>query len=358
MIPKMLTKTIPQINSIYSCRTNLAAHSYIFRTLVEFLNLGNQQPAPHKQSAFKSVRLFLTGEWGMIWGRVGAVTSAQAWVIVWDFLVECICLVGCVILTIKHNFKPTLIYTFKLFEIYKLNLKKKNSVGITNCVVIFIGYNIFYSFVLLCIVINYTTEEINAYLNALFFLSNLQSTVPTASWKSKISRFWFKFKQFYFCDNCFFNVNYSKTINFLSECQMKRGYWRALFSESNNSCVTTFCVSSTMMLSLTIYLTLMCQNVESNPGPPKAVTSTLSILTYNCNGLGDPKKLKRLLLKLNVLVNKGCIVFLQETHIVDTKYLEMIWKHSFLSNCIKTNSAGVIILYNKQYDLVHEYSDG
>jgi exonuclease III/ribosome-associated translation inhibitor RaiA len=83
----------------------------------------------------------------------------------------------------------------------------------------------------------------------------------------------------------------------------------------------------------------------------------LSILTYNCNGLGDPKKLKRLLLKLNVLVNKGCIVFLQETHIVDTKYLEMIWKHNFLSNCVKTNSAGVIILYNKQYDLVHKYAD-
>jgi exonuclease III len=85
--------------------------------------------------------------------------------------------------------------------------------------------------------------------------------------------------------------------------------------------------------------------------------STLSILTYNCNGLGDPKKLKRLLIKLNVMVNKGCIVFLQETHIVDSKYLEMIWKHGFLSNCVKTNSAGVIILYNKQYDLVHKYAD-
>ncbi len=35
----------------------------------------------------------------------------------------------------------------------------------------------------------------------------------------------------------------------------------------------------------------------------------------------------------------------------------MIWKHSFLSNCVKTNSAGVIILYNKQYDLVHKYAD-
>jgi exonuclease III len=110
------------------------------------------------------------------------------------------------------------------------------------------------------------------------------------------------------------------------------------------------------MLSLMIYLTLLAQGIESQPGPVSK-RSTFSILTYNCNGLGDPKKLKRLLIKLNVLVNKGCIVFLQETHIVDTKYLEMIWKHSFLSNCIKTNSAGVIILFNKEYDLVHKFAD-
>jgi hypothetical protein len=110
------------------------------------------------------------------------------------------------------------------------------------------------------------------------------------------------------------------------------------------------------MLSLTIYLTLLAQGIEKQPGA-MSKGSTLSILMYNCNVLGDPKKLKRLLLKLNVSVNKGCIVFLQETHIVDTKYFEMIWKHSFLSNCVKTNSAGVIILYNKQYDLVHKYAD-
>jgi hypothetical protein len=95
-----------------------------------------------------------------------------------------------------------------------------------------------------------------------------------------------------------------------------------------------FFISSAIMLSLTIYLTLLAQGIERQLGP-MSKGSTLSILTYNCNGLGDPKKLKRLLLKLNVLVNKGCIVFLQETHIVDTKYLEMIWKHSFLSNCVK-----------------------
>ena len=112
--------------------------------------------------------------------------------------------------------------------------------------------------------------------------------------------------------------------------------------------ITNFYISTSIMLSLTIYLALLCQNVESNPGPRTSKAPSLSVLTYNCNGLGDPKKLKRLLLKLNGMVDRGCIVFLQETHIVNTKYLEMIWKHNVLSNCVKTDSAGVIILYNKK----------
>jgi hypothetical protein len=58
------------------------------------------------------------------------------------------------------------------------------------------------------------------------------------------------------------------------------------------------------------------------------------------------------------MVNKLCIVFLQETHVVSTKYLEMIWKQKFMSYCVKTNLAGVIILFNKKYDLVYKYADG
>jgi len=119
------------------------------------------------------------------------------------------------------------------------------------------------------------------------------------------------------------------------------GYLLELDTFGEEACL--FFISSAIMLSLTIYLTLLMQGLERQPGPVSQ-RSTLSILTYNCNGLGDPKKLKRLLFKLNVLVNKGCIVFVQKMNIVDTKYLEMIWNHSFLSNCIKTNSAGVIIL--------------
>jgi len=121
-------------------------------------------------------------------------------------------------------------------------------------------------------------------------------------------------------------------------------------------CILKIFLSTHMMIALTIYLELLSQGVERQPGPPKN-KSNMAIVTYNCNGLGDPKKLKRLLIKCNEMVNKGSIIFLQETHIVDTGYLETIWKHKFVSNCIATNSAGVIILFNKQYDQVYKHTD-
>jgi exonuclease III len=118
------------------------------------------------------------------------------------------------------------------------------------------------------------------------------------------------------------------------------------------------------MLSLTIYLELLRQNVESNPGMVEGKTTErnkkrmkLSIITYNTNGLGDRKKLKRLLYKVKPIVEEGGIILLQETHLMDTSYLSSIWKHNFVSNCIKTNSAGVIILYNKEYETLDKYSD-
>jgi exonuclease III len=83
----------------------------------------------------------------------------------------------------------------------------------------------------------------------------------------------------------------------------------------------------------------------------------MSILTFNTNGLGDKKKLKRLLKKVDPLVTRGGVVLLQETHVVNTDYLGSIWKNKFSSNCVSTNSAGVLILYNNDYELLEEYSD-
>jgi exonuclease III len=116
-------------------------------------------------------------------------------------------------------------------------------------------------------------------------------------------------------------------------------------------------ISTAEMISLTIYLTLLKQNIESNPGMENKSRNNFSIMTYNCNGLGNQKKLRRLLVKLAPMVNKGCIVLLQETHIKDVSYLKTVWKYKYISNCISTNSAGVITLYNNDYETIETYSD-
>ena len=115
-------------------------------------------------------------------------------------------------------------------------------------------------------------------------------------------------------------------------------------------------IKTNKMISITIALTLLSENVESHPGPIQA--PSFSVVTFNCNGLGDKVKLKRLLVKLNLLVNKGCFVLLQETHIIDSEYLKLIWKHKFVSNGYRSNSAGIITLFNNKYDLKYEESDG
>jgi hypothetical protein len=53
------------------------------------------------------------------------------------------------------------------------------------------------------------------------------------------------------------------------------------------------CTSSAKMLSLTIYLTLLRENIESNPGMKLGKEDSFAALTYNCNSLGDRKKTKK-----------------------------------------------------------------
>ena len=53
---------------------------------------------------------------------------------------------------------------------------------------------------------------------------------------------------------------------------------------------------------------LLTPNVESNPGPK----SNLAIRTYNCNGLGNTDKFRRILIKVKKEVDKSGIVLLQE----------------------------------------------
>jgi exonuclease III len=117
------------------------------------------------------------------------------------------------------------------------------------------------------------------------------------------------------------------------------------------------------MLSLTIGLLLLAQTIEPNPrlihndDNKNSTTSTSQIVTYNCNGLGNPNKLRRLLIKLETIVRGKGIVFLQETHIVNTDLLKNTWKNNFLSNCKKTNAAGVMILFNNELKIIENSED-
>jgi len=106
-------------------------------------------------------------------------------------------------------------------------------------------------------------------------------------------------------------------------------------------------LSTAMLINLTIKLTLVKQNVERNPGP-------LSIVTYNCNGLGNQTKLKRLIRKVQPMVERGAIIMLQETHLINIDYLKLMYKHKIISNCVRTNSAGTIILFNNDYEVEYQ----
>ena len=100
-----------------------------------------------------------------------------------------------------------------------------------------------------------------------------------------------------------------------------------------------------------IKMLLLMQGVESNPGPGEAKDKkpNLTIRSYNCNGLGNLDKFRRVLIKVRDEVRKGGIVLLQETHIVDEKIIETYWKMKYSTSCVSTNSKGVIILYDDSW---------
>ena len=108
-----------------------------------------------------------------------------------------------------------------------------------------------------------------------------------------------------------------------------------------------------------IYLLLLSQGIESNPGPNNisVLKPNLSVRTFNCNGLGNINKLRRLFAKVNKEVSLGGIVMLQETHLKNENQIKLYWKMNYAANGISTQSAGVIILYDNSYKCIESYSD-
>ncbi len=101
---------------------------------------------------------------------------------------------------------------------------------------------------------------------------------------------------------------------------------------------------------------LLRGGIESNPGP-QSQTNLMDILTFNCNGLGDPRKMKRVIEKSSKITNKGGMVMLQETHIVKEDSISLLYKGPFSLNGYKTNSAGVITLLGPEYVILFSHKD-
>jgi exonuclease III len=101
------------------------------------------------------------------------------------------------------------------------------------------------------------------------------------------------------------------------------------------------------------------QGVHPNPGPTGNTVECqpLKIITYNCRGLRNINKLKRLLLKLDKLITKGAVVALQETHLIDEKILNTLWRHKYILNCKSTDQKGVALLFSEKYEISKQYID-
>jgi hypothetical protein len=112
-------------------------------------------------------------------------------------------------------------------------------------------------------------------------------------------------------------------------------------------------ISSKFILSMIIYLLLLQYGISPNPGPENFKKANVSFVTYNCGGLMDVKKLRRVLAKVGPLVDKNGIVALQETHKLDDRLLKLYWKHNYVRNCYHSNKKGVVLLFNNDFRLTN-----
>jgi exonuclease III len=101
---------------------------------------------------------------------------------------------------------------------------------------------------------------------------------------------------------------------------------------------------------------LRADGVHPNPGPDKS-RSNLSFTTFNCRGLKELGKFRRLMSKINKLLDQNSIVALQETHKIEDRLLQIYCKHKYVRNCELENKAGVILFFNNDFEINNKLID-
>jgi len=159
-----------------------------------------------------------------------------------------------------------------------------------------------------------------------------------------------------------FYSSFSTSNSFLPKCNSRILYELQVYLGGAGALVGgSIAVTNRYVKHRQIELMLIQQGVHPNPGPEPSglgrIQYDLAMMTYNCRGLSDINKVRRLFAKLNLLVNKNYIIALQETHLIKDNVFNLYWKHSHLKNCTTTNKGGVVLLFNKSYKVNYEYND-
>lgn len=144
----------------------------------------------------------------------------------------------------------------------------------------------------------------------------------------------------------------------LNNCRSKQKNKRKNLGKNQSWKVETFGIKSWVILALIIKLWLIKSGVHPNPGPKVLdYAKIVTLLTYNCRGLRDGAKLRRLLSKLSNLVDKNYIIALQETHNINDKLFNLLWKHNHIRNCTLSNKRGVMLLFNNEFQVNRVLAD-
>ena len=113
-------------------------------------------------------------------------------------------------------------------------------------------------------------------------------------------------------------------------------------------------VSVKKIRSIIIDNLLIMSNIEINPGPQARVKAKIiDIVTFNCNGMNNKQKLKRIIRKSNTITDKNGIVMLQESHIMKDEQVKFLTKSNYQISSHRSNSAGVITMYGASYETIY-----
>ncbi len=110
-----------------------------------------------------------------------------------------------------------------------------------------------------------------------------------------------------------------------------------------------------------IIILRLCHDIEPHPGPTGSPTNeTLTLVTLNCRGLNNIDKFRLLLNKAYKLLanNPNTVIMLQETMIIDCKYLDMSWRGSFALTPGTGNSQGCLTLLGADKTIVNQNNIG